>query len=361
MSLKEFVNELHKSQEVPALLQSIETSASLTHPTSHALCQALGNSWSALSTQQESRDTIHPPSSLLETREGTAETESSCKQEGSGVGQYPPSSLLATREEGTESSCMQEGSVGQSSSLLAVRESVSETEKQEASVGQPPSSSSLFWAQVALNYSWEQLHSGHWKDVRLCWREVYALAALLKALSLCLVGGGEQQALVEIDKGILMGAPIMNNSLHNVAAMLSKKLAPDVTQEVGVATASDVGGASTMHVDSEVTEGDDTRRKIGKVKLRNYKPTPDSSERKRRKSSSVSDPLSPRMCEVPCTSGVRTCEVSHLPIIDMSRRIPVLHCPSLEEFHLRHMAGRVPVVISGALDHWPAYAERKWR
>lgn len=295
MSWKEFINELHKSQEVPALLQSIEASASLTHPTSHTLCQALSNSWSALSTNHHQQ--AHPSPLLAVQRSTGDEDEAGCKQDG-GVGQSPPS---------------------------------------------------LFWAQVALNYTWEQLHSGHWKDVRLCWREAYALAALLKALSLCLVGKGEQ-ALVEIDKGILLGAPIMNDSLHNVAAMLNKELTPDVMQEVGVASASDVDGTSIMHFSSEVTEDDNTRRKIGKVTLRNYKPTPDTSERKRRKPSSVSDPPLPR-----------TCEVSRLPLIDMSRRIPVLHCPSLEEFYQHHMEGHVPVVVSGALDHWPAYAERKWR
>ena len=293
MSLKEFVNELHKSQEVPALLQSIEASASLTHATSHTLCQALNNAWSAISTHE----TIDA-SSLLAVQGGT-EDDAGCIKQDVKVGKFP---------------------------------------------------SSLFWAQVALNYSWEQLHSGHWKDVRLCWREAYALAALLKALSLRLEGKGEQ-ALVEIDKGILMGAPIMNNSLHNVAAMLNKELTPDVMQDVGVAMASDVGGVSTTHFSSEVIEDGSTRRKIGKVKLRSYKPIPDSSEHKRRKPLSVSDPP-----PLPLT-----CEVSRLPLIDMARRIPVLHCPSLEEFYQRHMAGHVPVVISGALDHWPAYAERKWR
>lgn len=53
--------------------------------------------------------------------------------------------------------------------------------------------------------------------------------------------------------------------------------------------------------------------------------------------------------------------VTSSPRIHPSRRITTLHCPSLEEFWQRHMQPSSPAVLTGAMDHWPAYAEGKWR
>lgn len=110
--------------------------------------------------------------------------------------------------------------------------------------------SSTFWAQVALDYSWEQLHKGHWKDVQLFWRQAYALAALLKALDLRLLGKREE-SLVEIDKGILLGAPIINSSLHVLAALISKETALPGDDIIAM----------------ENAEKPPSCRKIGKVKI----------------------------------------------------------------------------------------------
>jgi hypothetical protein len=41
-------------------------------------------------------------------------------------------------------------------------------------------------SEVLLEISWEQLHSGHWKDVALEWRELYALSTFLWAYSACM-------------------------------------------------------------------------------------------------------------------------------------------------------------------------------
>ena len=301
-SLKELL--LHLSEGVPALLHSIETSSSDTNPTGHSLCHALGSSWI----------------SLLQEIDGTE----NLPQAGS---------------------CSQTG------------KSVSEEEED----GRP---SSVYWAQVALDYSWEQLHSGHWAEVKRFWREAYALAALLKGLNLYLKGQVEQ-SLVEIDKGILMGAPIINNSLHTVAAMMSKDLEAN---EVGVVSTQEtvlnsgdniiarkeeldvamVDGVDSVlgSVDYTVAkwEGTDLPKKIGKVKFRNYTPSSQA------KTATPFPPTAP-----PVSS------LSDTPLIDMARRIPVVHCPSLEDFYKHHMTSSVPVVVSGAMDYWPAYAEKRWR
>lgn len=279
------MNALNSSKKVPVLLHSIEISASDAHPSGHALCHALSSSWTSLLHETESDQAKKPPQAGL---------------------------------------CSQTANQGDG--------------------GRP---SSMFWAQVALDYSWEQLHSGHWMDVKLFWREAYAFAALLKGLNLYLLGQ-VAQSLVEIDKGILMGAPIINNSLHTVATMASKELEAEKVGVVSVqkGVASMLNNDNTGYVVTK-SDGTDLPKRIGKVRFRNYTPTSHYTKGKGMRSSSSSIPM------------VRS--LSDTPIIDMARRISVVHCPSLEEFQWRHMVASVPVVVSGAMDHWSAYAEKKWK
>lgn len=197
--------------------------------------------------------------------------------------------------------------------------------------------SSEFWAQIALDYSWEHLHSGYWQDVKLFWRKAYSLAALLKTFNLVLQGK-DQEALVETDKGILMGAPIINHSLHHIATLLRKRLVQTEGDEV---------------IDPASIEDNQLTRRIGKVKFRNYTPSLSSTDKKRK----IFDSAGTKTEYIGCTS----CDIKDIPLVDMERRLPTVHCPSLEEFYKHHMTCSVPLVISGAMDHWPAYAQKKWK
>ena len=38
-------------------------------------------------------------------------------------------------------------------------------------------------SDMLIDYTWEQLNTGHWKDVHISWRYVYSYASLLKAVS----------------------------------------------------------------------------------------------------------------------------------------------------------------------------------
>ena len=40
-------------------------------------------------------------------------------------------------------------------------------------------------ADEVLNFTWEKLNTGSWKDVNIAWRQVYSYASLIKAASLC--------------------------------------------------------------------------------------------------------------------------------------------------------------------------------
>ena len=185
------------------------------------------------------------------------------------------------------------------------------------------SDSSKFWAQIALDYSWEQLHIGPWHDVSLFWRQTYSLAAVLYACNLALKNE-HQVALLSIDKGILMGAPIVNNLLHKLASQLHTLLKLSVGPE-------DAGRCDT--------------KRIGKVKFRNYSPEDVPSGKKIKCAPSLEDDSKKK----------------NVPLVDMARRIATVQCPTLEEFYDQFMHQSRPVVLTGAMDHWPSYAEQKWR
>ena len=202
------------------------------------------------------------------------------------------------------------------------------------------------WAQVALDYSWEQLNMGNWEDVSVVWREVYTTAALLKALAL-LREGESRKALEELDRGILLGAPILDSALHSLAASFTAKSHMDYGNS---ATA-----ASSSRAEESIVSGCEPGAKGGRKKIvfRNYKPLRECKE------TVFSDETKrPRLGVDVHDLASRTANV---PVIDPDHRIPLAYLPSLETFHLKYMLAKTPVVISGAMDTWPAYSARKWR
>ncbi|XP_064395902.1 lysine-specific demethylase 8-like isoform X3 [Halichondria panicea] len=197
------------------------------------------------------------------------------------------------------------------------------------------------WAQVALDLSWEQLNTGHWKDVGRVWREAYTTAALMKALGL-VMKGQTQEALEVTDKGILLGAPILDGALHSLASVLVKTV--NLANHTTIVTADHDLTSVSLYPDA-----DPPVEKKPKVVFRSYMPI---------------QPLSIIAAKTVDNNGEDSfpdkCKASDVPLIDPSRRISVRHCPSLDEFMEQYMKSRVPVVISGAMDHWPAYAVKKW-
>ena len=202
------------------------------------------------------------------------------------------------------------------------------------------------WAQVALDFTWEQLNMGHWKDVKHVWKEAYSTASLMKAI--CLVLEGQQdKALVEIDIGLLLGAPIIDNTLQTFATVLTKAVNTKKCQDnIG---SSDRPGSPITHACSSTMLSSKVSSQSKKVVFRNYKPIQSTEKLK---------PLLPKIGAQSLPSKYSVCDT---PLIDPSMRVPVRHCPSLEVFLQEHMKTRTPVVISGGMDHWPAYAAKKWR
>lgn len=77
---------------------------------------------------------------------------------------------------------------------------------------------SLEYSEQLLDMIWEELNSGHWKDVKLSWRKAYSYSALLKVVSLYKMNEDvkrDYQILCKIcDMALLLGAPVLDD-IHN--------------------------------------------------------------------------------------------------------------------------------------------------
>lgn len=81
-------------------------------------------------------------------------------------------------------------------------------------------------AQIVLDYSWEKLNTGTWRDVDKEWRRVYSYGCLFKVAALCRGGPSEdelRQAIRTCDMGLLMGAAIMDNILQVIVWILQSQ------------------------------------------------------------------------------------------------------------------------------------------
>ncbi|XP_010596771.2 bifunctional peptidase and arginyl-hydroxylase JMJD5 isoform X1 [Loxodonta africana] len=155
-------------------------------------------------------------------------------------------------------------------------------------------------SEVILDYSWEKLNTGPWRDVDKDWRQVYTFGCLLKAVCLCETSGDTAavaEALRVCDMGLLMGAAILGDILLKVAAILQ------------------------AHLPSE----------------------------KR--------PAQGPTWEQPSAKKARSGHVS-IPDVKSERTVPRLYCPSLEYFRKHFLVPERPVILEGVANHWPCM--KKW-
>ncbi|XP_070940386.1 bifunctional peptidase and arginyl-hydroxylase JMJD5 isoform X4 [Macaca nemestrina] len=154
-------------------------------------------------------------------------------------------------------------------------------------------------SEVILDYSWEKLNTGTWRDVDKDWRRVYAIGCLLKALCLCQApedATAVATALRVCDMGLLMGTAILGDILLKVAAILQTHLP----------------GKRPAHGS-----------------------TP----------------------EQPCTKKAKT-DYGSIPDVNLERTVPRLHRPSLQHFREQFLVPGRPVILKGVADHWPCM--QKW-
>ncbi|KAG6923924.1 lysine demethylase 8 [Chelydra serpentina] len=151
-------------------------------------------------------------------------------------------------------------------------------------------------SEIIIDYSWEKLNIGTWRDVDKDWRRVYSYGCLFKVLCMCSRQGTIADTIRVCDMGLLMGASILDNILVRIINVLQKHL---------------TYGKRSAEEDTK-----ESHRK----KIRNDHTT--------------------------------------IPSVKSEEVIPQLHCPSLEHFRENYMIPQKPVILEGIVDHWPCM--KKW-
>ncbi|KAK1804765.1 hypothetical protein P4O66_003613 [Electrophorus voltai] len=90
-------------------------------------------------------------------------------------------------------------------------------------------------AQVIIDYSWEKINTGTWRDVEKEWRRVYSYGCLFKVVGMCHGDPSQaklQEAIRTCDMGLLMGASILDNILQRLVGVLKNKVKQGVLSKV---------------------------------------------------------------------------------------------------------------------------------
>lgn len=96
------------------------------------------------------------------------------------------------------------------------------------------STSRMLNAQIILDFSWEKLNMGTWRDVDKEWRRVYSYGCLFKVAALCREAPPAdevRQAVRTCDMGLLMGAAIMDNILQVIVRILQGEVRKSTKEE----------------------------------------------------------------------------------------------------------------------------------
>ena len=177
-------------------------------------------------------------------------------------------------------------------------------------------------------YLWERLHSVYWKDVKVAYRDAFALVALVS----CFVGLGPHlasySARVELlkvaDLGLLLGADLFRKELQSMCSLINqyekkKTLDDDNSNDINNIEGGGGGG------------GEEKRRRI-QVVVRNH----------------------PQRIKLP-------------PTISTCSNIRRVETPSLVSFYndILLPAHAAPVVLTGCMSAWPAcdveaFPDRVW-
>ena len=215
---------------------------------------------------------------------------------------------------------------------------------------------SLDYAQIALDFVWEKLNTGNWKDIDRRWREAFTIGALLQVI--CLVGmkADEKEIFKSVDLGLMMGVPMMGNILAKIAKVIEEKDSMSIDNNASIEEIQNVRSFEAGKQDeakrkSEFRyEGDllaiKQRKKDNGIKL-------EMEENKVNQES---------FAEESTMNFAKKTFALNYPKIELDKRklIQRIKKPSLEYFYGNCILLSKPVIIENAMDHWPAMTSRRW-
>ena len=210
-------------------------------------------------------------------------------------------------------------------------------------------------AQITLDFIWEKLNTGHWREVDKRWREAYTISTLLKVMCLAGKNAGKKEIFKSIDLGLMMGVPLMGNILAKVASVI---------ESVFLETSHDEDEIKKLEKGSLEVSGDGVR--VLKRKHGSDDGTDDERSVKDLSKNIESEEdyhfaeyIHEEDYAVKTTSKLKDFICPGIKV-DESRLIQRISKPSLEYFYGNCLLSSKPIIIEKAMEHWPAMTNRRW-
>ncbi|CAF2516268.1 unnamed protein product [Rotaria sp. Silwood2] len=166
------------------------------------------------------------------------------------------------------------------------------------------------YIKIVLEYSWEKLNTGIWQNVKDAYRYLYAYACYIDVLVDCRIliqndnHDNYQDIIKKCDLGILLGGPILEKQFNDLISIINQNFKNTQDEESSV----------DLHSPKRIRLDDDNQNDDFNWMTR--------------------------------------------PIIDLTKAVERIHCPSIEQFLTCYMKTKKPVILTGCMDHWPALS--KW-
>ncbi|GAB1609385.1 lysine-specific demethylase 8-like, partial [Argonauta hians] len=240
---------------------------------------------------------------------------------------------------------------------------------------------------VLLDRVWEMLNKGHWKGVPLRWRLTYSVVSLCKACSQLVLWLTSHQhsclsaadVIKSCDMGLLMGAPLEGNNLTNLASSVHRLFCSAKQEEDKKKNKKKENGTAPKVLRVVSKESDNANSMmVGPPGVENHS----------NGVSTAHTPLNSDICNnivngsdtttehtniMGCSgatnensgpiNGTKENNNKDLPLVTVSTfNLPItkVKCPSLEHFHKNFHNMNCPVIITNAINYWPALSSRPW-
>ena len=187
----------------------------------------------------------------------------------------------------------------------------------------------LSLSQVVVDFTWEKINTGYWKDVDITWRKLYSYASVVKSLTLFKMVNLEE-ATKCCDMGLLLGSPVLDNILTKIVGCIEEKR-------------KTVGGKMPDRNDDQHVRLEMCSTGFEKPALKEYM-----------------EPLHNTLANDTDFSSPTKRTKTMYSVSNKERDIERLSCPSLSTFQNEFMKNETAVILQGVMDHWPARTSRPW-
>jgi hypothetical protein len=195
-------------------------------------------------------------------------------------------------------------------------------------------------AKELSEVSWQQLHTGHWKDVALAWRQLYSLACLLSVLidrlhSPNKVNHSDKIDQIKLlDKALLMGGPHYADLVHKLVDVIHAELIVELEQNN-----NNNDSVKEKKGDNSEDKAVEHERQVGQKYKSDQLDEAEEPPKKRL-----------RLLHAMALQS----RIKPAPVIDAEHQIKRIKPPSLLTFKQQYMDLNEPVVIEDLIHHWRA-------